>query len=83
MNAAITSGTLSTGTFDADLAAAVNGATLGAGNAVTFTASGGTLSGRTFLVIDSNGAAGYQAGADYVIELESAVTSVALANFIV
>jgi Ca2+-binding RTX toxin-like protein len=62
-------GALSTATFDADLAAAVNAGTLTAGNAVLFTPSAGTLAGAIFLVVDANGAGGYQASADYVMQL--------------
>ena len=58
-------GTLSTASFDADLAAALNGQ-LSGGNAVFFTPDAGTLAGNVFLVVDSNGVAGYQAGQDYV-----------------
>ncbi|MEG3179057.1 bluetail domain-containing putative surface protein [Sphingomonas sp. LT1P40] len=50
-----------------DLAAA--GRTLGAGEAVLFTASSGNMSGRTFVLIDANGVAGYESDEDYVIEL--------------
>ncbi|MDB5671834.1 MAG: tandem-95 repeat protein, partial [Alphaproteobacteria bacterium] len=62
------SGSLSTASFDADLAASLNGH-LGAGQAALFTADAGTLSGHIFAVIDVNGTAGYQAGQDLVIEL--------------
>jgi VCBS repeat-containing protein len=62
------SGTLSTGSFDADLAAGLNGV-LAAGGAALFAATGGTLDGHVFAVIDVNGVAGYQAGADLVIDL--------------
>jgi hypothetical protein len=65
-------GDLSLGSFDADLAARMNGV-LGAGQAALFTASGGSLSGHVFAVIDTNGVAGYQAGQDLVIELVSPV----------
>ena len=62
------SGSLSTASFDADLAARMSGV-LGAGQAALFTANAGTLSGHVFAVIDVNGQAGYQAGQDLVIEL--------------
>ncbi len=83
VDTAITAGSISNQSFDTDLSAAVNASTLGANNAVLFTASGGTLSGRTFLVIDSNGTAGYQAGLDIVIELQTPPASISVANFIV
>jgi hypothetical protein len=38
---------------------------------VLFTPDGGNLAGHTFLVVDVNGAAGYQAGQDYVFQLDS------------
>jgi hypothetical protein len=49
-----------------------------------FTASGGTLSGHAFLVVDANGVAGFQAGADYVMEINNPGIFGALstANFI-
>jgi Ca2+-binding RTX toxin-like protein len=73
VDAKITSGALSTATFDLDLAAAVNAAHLHAQHAVLFTPTSGTLAGDTFLVIDGNGAAGYQASQDYVIRLVNSV----------
>lgn len=72
VDAAITSGALHASHFDADLAAIVDGAHLSAGHAVLFTASAGSLAGHTFLVVDANGMAGYQTGADYVMELAAA-----------
>ena len=72
IDATIASGTLSTSSFDANLASAVDAAHLAAGHAVLFTPNAGTLSGHTFLVIDQNGTAGYQAGADLVIDLMGA-----------
>ena len=41
-----------------------------------FTATGGDMNGRTFLVIDADGNAGYQAGSDYVIEIVTPVTPI-------
>ncbi len=70
VDATVTSGALSTATFDADLAAAVGASQLGAGHAVVFTPNSGSLSGDAFLVIDANGTAGYQAGQDLVILLD-------------
>jgi hypothetical protein len=67
MDAAVTKGALSLGSFDADLAAALGAAALEAGHALFFTPDSGQLAGQTFLVVDANGEAGYQAGADYVI----------------
>jgi hypothetical protein len=67
-DAAVTSGSLSTATFNNDLTTALAGH-LTPDHAILFTATAGTLSGDTFLVIDGNGTAGYQAGADLVIRL--------------
>lgn len=36
---------------------------------VLFTADSGTLSGHTFMIVDVNGTAGYQAGADLVVDI--------------
>jgi len=69
VDAAVADGALSTASFDSDLAAAVGPGQLGAGHAVLFTADTGTLSAHTFLVVDANGVAGYQAGADLVIDV--------------
>ena len=67
IDSAITVGTLSAGSFDSDLGAALAG--LGANHAITFTADQGDLAGHIFLVADTNGIAGYQAGEDAVFEL--------------
>jgi serralysin len=66
----VSQGTLSSGTFDADLAAAVDGA-LGANSALLFTPDGGEYAGQTFLVVDADGDGSYQAGQDFVFEILS------------
>ncbi|MFM9827459.1 MAG: M10 family metallopeptidase C-terminal domain-containing protein, partial [Sphingomonas sp.] len=71
--ATIASGALSTTTFDANLASALNAQLIG-GRAVFFTPNSGTLAGQTFLVVDANGVDGYQAGADYVFQLPNAAS---------
>jgi Ca2+-binding RTX toxin-like protein len=83
IDAAVKTGALSTATFDTDLATDLSTAQLGAHFAVLFTASAGTLAGQTFLVIDANGVAGYQAGQDIVINLAGALnaTHFAVADF--
>jgi Ca2+-binding RTX toxin-like protein len=63
-------GTLSTATFNDDLAAAVAG--LGASQAVWFAPDQGDLAGQIFLIVDGNGQAGYQEGEDFVIAVEGA-----------
>lgn len=65
----LSSGSLSPATFSANLVAAVNGTKLGAYHAILFTPNAGTLSGNTYLIVDANGTAGYQANADLVILL--------------
>ncbi|HEY1632234.1 MAG TPA: calcium-binding protein [Rhizomicrobium sp.] len=85
IDAAVTTGTLRSSThFDADLAAAIGSGQLGAHHAVEFTASAGNLAGHVYIVVDANGVAGYQAGADYVIELSAATNlgSLGTADFI-
>jgi hypothetical protein len=72
IDAAVTTGHLGGTTFDANLAAAIGAAQLGAHDAVLFTPDAGALHGHTFLVVDVNGVAGYQAGQDFVIELDNA-----------
>ena len=75
-------GALSTATFDDDLTAAMNGV-LNPGQAIFFTPDSGTLAGRIFLVVDDNGTAGYQAGADFVIELVNTSLPGTVPDFIV
>lgn len=70
IDAAIAAGALSNGaSFDSELAAAVNAGNLAAHHAVLFTPDSGTLGGETFLIVDANGVAGYQAGEDQVMGL--------------
>jgi Ca2+-binding RTX toxin-like protein len=69
IDAAITTGALSTASFDGDLGTWVNNLTLAAHHAVLFTPDSGTLSGHTFLIVDLNGAAGYQSAGDLVIDV--------------
>jgi Ca2+-binding RTX toxin-like protein len=66
VDAAVTTGALSSGTFDANMTVAMNGH-LGANHAILFTPNSGNLAGHTFLIVDLNAAAGYQAGADLVV----------------
>lgn len=71
INATVASGQLSQNSFNSDLAAALGAAQLGANHAVLFTPTGGSLAGETFLVVDANGTAGYQAGQDMVFHMEN------------
>jgi len=83
IDAAVNSGHLSGAHFDVDLAAAISSGQLASHDAVLFTASSGSLQGHTFLVVDVNGIAGYQAGQDLVIELDNAqnLGSLSIGNF--
>jgi Ca2+-binding RTX toxin-like protein len=72
VDAAFKGGELSATHFNAQLEKAVGEAVLGAGHAVLFTPEAGDFDGRTFLVVDANGAAGYQGGKDLVILFEDA-----------
>lgn len=80
----ITSGAMNEATFSANLAAAVNNTNLAAHHAVLFAASSGDLLNHVFLVVDANGTAGFQAGADYVMEINNpgVIGTLTTANFI-
>jgi hypothetical protein len=82
VDTAVTTGALSTATFDSDLATAVGAGQMAAHHAVLFTANAGTLSGHTFLVIDENGTAGYQASADLVIDVTGFSGTLTADNFL-
>lgn len=84
IDTAVITGRLSAGVnFDANLTTALAGH-LAAGDAIVFAPTIGGLSGHTFLVVDANGIAGYQANQDYVIELVGAGSLISLSttNFI-
>jgi RTX calcium-binding nonapeptide repeat (4 copies) len=80
VDAHVDSGSLSTATFDSDLAADVGAGQLAAHHAVLFTANSGTLSGDTFLIIDENGTAGYQSGGDLVINVTGSTGTATLSE---
>ena len=65
----VTGGAVAASNFDAKVAAAVGATYLNAGDAVLFKPSAGYLTGHTLLIVDHNGVAGYQAGADYVVDI--------------
>jgi len=75
IDAAVNAGTVNNASFDADLAVAVGAGQLSSGGAVLFTANGGDQNGFTFLVVDGNATAGYQAGGDLVIRLINPVNT--------
>jgi Ca2+-binding RTX toxin-like protein len=80
IDAKVTSGSLSTTSFDTNLTSAMSGH-LGAHHAVLFTPTAGTLSGATFMVVDLNGVAGYQTGHDLVIRMVSSSGTLAAGGF--
>ena len=71
IDTAVNTGTLQQASFNADLVAAIGAAQLGVHHAVLFRPTTG-LTGHTFLIIDDNGVAGYQADADFVIDITGA-----------
>jgi Ca2+-binding RTX toxin-like protein len=81
IDATIASGFLTESNFDANLANNVNSGTLAAHHAVLFTATGGSYSGHTFLIVDQNGIAGYQASADLVFDVTGYSGTLAVADF--
>ena len=78
IDATVASGALSSGSFDGDLSSAVGAGQLAANDAL-FTPDLRSL-GETFLIVDANGVAGYQAGADYVIDITGAHPSASLST---
>ncbi len=84
VDAAVSHGALSLASFNGDLATALGAAQLTGNHAVVFTPDSGDLAGDTFLVVDVNGTAGYQAGQDLVIELDHAahLSQLKVADFI-
>jgi hypothetical protein len=82
IDTAVGSGTLSNASFDTDLANAVGAGQLAGHDAVLFTASAGDLSGHTFLVVDLNGTAGYQSGADLVIDVTGYTGTLTTGDFV-
>jgi Ca2+-binding RTX toxin-like protein len=85
IDATVTSGTLGATHFDIQLAQDIGASQLGIHEAVLFTPTAGTYAGDTFLVVDVNGVAGYQAGQDLLVELSHATNlgSLSTANFII
>jgi Ca2+-binding RTX toxin-like protein len=74
IDATIHTGALSGTGFDAKLSAAVDASHLKAHHAVLFTPDAGSFAGDTFLIVDLNGVAGYQAGEDLVMLLGGTTT---------
>lgn len=82
IGATVGAGNLSTASFNTDLAAVIGAGQLSVGQAVLFTATGGTFAGSTFLIVDGDGVAGYQANSDYVFLLSTPPASLTVADFI-
>lgn len=84
VDAKIATGALSAGNFDTQLGNAADDGHLGARHAVIFTPTSGGLAGTTWLIVDQNNAAGYQAGEDLVIQLTNAqhLSSLDVDNFV-
>ena len=80
--ATVAAGALNTASFNADLSAAIGAGQMGAGQAVLFAPTSGTLGGRVFLVADANGIAGYQADADFVFELPTPPPAITVDLFV-
>jgi Ca2+-binding RTX toxin-like protein len=73
------SGHLDTASFDADMTTALSGHLQG-NHAILFEASSGTLSGHTFLIVSSDGSAGYSASGDYVFDVTGGSNLAALST---
>jgi len=84
IDAAVTTGKLTSAAFDTNLSQAVGASQLPPHDAVLFTPTLGNLAGHTFLIIDENGVAGYQAGQDLVVDITGATNLLHLGvgNFI-
>ncbi|HEY2069612.1 MAG TPA: calcium-binding protein [Rhizomicrobium sp.] len=82
INPTVTSGALNTASFDTDMASAIGATQLHAHDAVLFTPTSGNYDGDTFLIVDLNGTAGYQAGQDLVIEMNNMSGTLTTSNFI-
>lgn len=78
----VVGGALNSASFNADLAAAITADQLHFRNAVLFKPDSGTLAGTTFLIIETNGVAGYQADLDHVIQLTNPPAIIAVGDFV-
>jgi VCBS repeat-containing protein len=75
IDTAVTTGTSGPANFDIHMEQSVGASQLAAHDAVLFTADHGGFAGHTYLVIDLNGTAGYQAGQDLVIDITGATNT--------
>jgi hypothetical protein len=69
IDARVIGGAVSSASFAHDLATSIGAGQLHAHDAVLFRPLSGDLHGHVFLVVDTNGVAGYQAGHDEVFDL--------------
>jgi Ca2+-binding RTX toxin-like protein len=77
-DARVNAGRLTKEAFDSEMQDAIGAAQLGAGHAVIFDPNQGNLSGVSFLIVDGNGTAGYQAGEDYVFRINEVTNQASL-----
>lgn len=71
VDSAVSVGNISKAQFDTDLAHILSASRLDPFHVLLFSPAKGSFVGHSFLVIDANGTAGYQAGADLVIDVTS------------
>jgi hypothetical protein len=72
--------TLNKSSFNANLEAAAS--SLAIGHAAIFTAATGTLAGAAFLLVNTDGVAGYQGGSDLIVRLDAgAATTTSQSSF--
>lgn len=83
VDVAVEGGALSRDSFNADMASAIGSGQLAGHHAVIFNPDAGFFAGRSFLVVDANGNSGFQADADFVIELSGANVSGLAGAFVV
>jgi hypothetical protein len=77
----IHNGTLRPNHFDTDLAAQIGPGDLSVNGALLLDVDGGAYDGRTFLIVNFNGTAGYQAGKELVIDVTGMSGNLGLDNF--
>ncbi|HEY2071267.1 MAG TPA: calcium-binding protein [Rhizomicrobium sp.] len=81
IDTAVNGGTVTGSKFDAQLTSILDASHLAAHDAVLFTPSVGYLAGHTLLVVDANGTPGYQASADYVVDITGMTGTLTMSSF--
>jgi hypothetical protein len=71
LDARVVGGAVSAASFAHDLASSIGAEQLHAHDAMFFRPTSGDLHGHLFMVVDTNGVAGFQAGQDEVFDLTS------------